>query len=90
MISRSHEPTEVPAAERHARRSVRARYTDRGDQTSALARAALAFALHCHDGQRRDSDGAPFIEHPLEVERLLRNGVPVRILSPAAISAVAG
>lgn len=73
MISRSDQPTEVPAAERRWTQSERARHTDRGDQTSPLARAALAFALQCHAGQRRSSDGAPFVEHPREVERLLRD-----------------
>lgn len=41
--------------------------------TDPLASRALAFAVRCHAGQRRDSDGAPFIEHPLEVARLLRD-----------------
>lgn len=40
---------------------------------SSLAQSALAFAVHCHRGQRRDCDGASFIEHPLEVARLLRD-----------------
>jgi len=44
--------------------------TERG---SSLARSALRFAVHCHAGQRRKSDGAAFIEHPLEVARLLRD-----------------
>jgi hypothetical protein len=34
---------------------------------------ALDFATRSHDGQRRDSDGAAFIEHPLEVAQLLRD-----------------
>ncbi|HEX8084245.1 MAG TPA: HD domain-containing protein [Solirubrobacteraceae bacterium] len=34
---------------------------------------ALAFAARRHEGQRRDSDLAPFILHPLEVAVLLRN-----------------
>jgi hypothetical protein len=37
------------------------------------ARSALAFAAERHAGQRRDSDEAPFIIHPLEVASLLRN-----------------
>lgn len=41
--------------------------------TEQLAPQALAFAVRCHAGQRRQSDGAPFIEHPLEVARLLRD-----------------
>ena len=34
---------------------------------------ALAYAARCHVGQRRESDGAPFIEHLSEVGRLLRD-----------------
>jgi (p)ppGpp synthase/HD superfamily hydrolase len=34
---------------------------------------ALAYAVAHHEGQRRDSDAAPFILHPLEVAVLLRN-----------------
>lgn len=36
-----------------------------------VTRAALTFATDLHDGQRRQSDGAPFIAHPLEVALLL-------------------
>lgn len=36
------------------------------------ARAAFAFAREMHRGQRRESDEAPFILHPLEVAALLR------------------
>jgi (p)ppGpp synthase/HD superfamily hydrolase len=48
---------------------------DRGaiDQTSSLERAARVFATRCHARQQRVSDGARFIEHPLEVARLLRD-----------------
>lgn len=38
-----------------------------------LAPQALAFAVQCHAGRRRASDGEPFIRHPLEVARLLRD-----------------
>jgi len=38
-----------------------------------LAPQALAFAVRCHSGHRRGSDGRPFITHPLEVARLLRD-----------------
>lgn len=38
-----------------------------------LAPQALAFAVQCHAGRRRVSDGQPFIKHPLEVARLLRD-----------------
>jgi hypothetical protein len=37
-----------------------------------MTRAALAFAADRHRGQRRETDGAPFILHPLEVAQLLR------------------
>ncbi|MGD0199083.1 MAG: HD domain-containing protein [Solirubrobacteraceae bacterium] len=36
------------------------------------ARAAVSYAERLHADQRRRSDDAPFIEHPLEVARLLR------------------
>jgi len=42
------------------------------DGGSSLIRAARTFATRCHARQRRDSDGARFVEHPLEVARLLR------------------
>jgi hypothetical protein len=38
-----------------------------------LADAALAYAQEVHRGQRRASDQAPFILHPLEVASLLHN-----------------
>jgi (p)ppGpp synthase/HD superfamily hydrolase len=38
-----------------------------------LARRALDYARDRHRGQRRDSDAAPFILHPLEVASLLHN-----------------
>ncbi len=38
-----------------------------------LAREALVYARELHRGQRRDSDAAPFILHPLEVASLLFN-----------------
>jgi hypothetical protein len=40
---------------------------------SSLAQSALEFATRHHAGQRRGSDDALFIEHPLEVARLLRD-----------------
>ena len=43
------------------------------DGEPALARSAQDFATHWHADQRRASDGALFIEHPLEVARLLRD-----------------
>lgn len=41
--------------------------------TEQLAPRALAFAVQAHSGQQRESDGGPFITHPLEVARLLRD-----------------
>jgi Ni,Fe-hydrogenase III large subunit len=38
-----------------------------------IAQEALAYARELHRGQRRDSDAAPFILHPLEVAALLHN-----------------
>lgn len=77
MFTRSAGPTEVRESGGRRRRSRPKRAAKHGDaagdQESALTRKALAFALGCHAGQRRDSDEAPFIEHPLEVARLLRS-----------------
>jgi (p)ppGpp synthase/HD superfamily hydrolase len=42
-------------------------------QPSSLIRSAMKFAARCHANQRRDSDRGPFIEHPIEVARLLRD-----------------
>ena len=58
MISRSAEPTALPTSIAERRGS---------------ALSVLAFASRCHAGQRRASDGAPFIEHLSEVARLLRD-----------------
>jgi hypothetical protein len=57
------------------RRSTWSERTARDGQTGqpSLAQSALAFAARCHQGQRRESDGAMYIEHPLEVARLLRD-----------------
>ena len=43
------------------------------EQQSMLVRSALVFAVRCHARQRRRSDGAAFIEHPLEVAGLLHD-----------------
>ena len=42
-------------------------------QSSSLVRSALVFAVRAHARQRRRSDGAAFIEHPLEVAGLLHD-----------------
>jgi (p)ppGpp synthase/HD superfamily hydrolase len=45
-------------------------------------RAALAYAEERHAGQRRKADGAPFIEHPIEVAWLLyRAGAPDHVIA---------
>jgi (p)ppGpp synthase/HD superfamily hydrolase len=36
-----------------------------------MTKQAVAYAERAHSGQRRQADGAPFIEHPLEVVALL-------------------
>ena len=38
---------------------------------SGLARAAYEFAREAHEGQERKGDGAPYINHPVELARLL-------------------
>jgi (p)ppGpp synthase/HD superfamily hydrolase len=43
------------------------------DQQASIVRSALVFAVRCHARQRRKSDGAAFIEHPLEVAGLLHD-----------------
>lgn len=76
MVSGSAAPTDVQLpAPRRAARSEGGMHADRAqaDQALSLSESALAFAAHCHAGQTRESDGAAFIEHPLEVARLLRD-----------------
>lgn len=74
MSSRSAAPTAVPASatERWGSRSGPDRRAA-GDDASRLPRTALAYAARCHARQRRESDGAPFVEHLSEVARLLRD-----------------
>jgi (p)ppGpp synthase/HD superfamily hydrolase len=43
------------------------------EEQSSIVRSALVFAVRCHARQRRQSDGAAFIEHPLEVAGLLHD-----------------
>lgn len=76
MASRKAEPTDAqtristltgqPGSATHAPRSATSK-------PSPLIRSAMKFAARCHASQRRDSDQAPFIEHPVEVGRLLRD-----------------
>jgi (p)ppGpp synthase/HD superfamily hydrolase len=50
------------------------------------ARAALEYAEREHAGQRRSSDGAPFIEHPLEVGWLLYwAGAPDQVIAAGVL-----
>jgi (p)ppGpp synthase/HD superfamily hydrolase len=49
-------------------------------------RAALAYAEQQHAGQRRKVDGAPFIEHPIEVAWLLyRAGAPDHVIAAGVL-----
>jgi hypothetical protein len=74
MVSRSAEPTDVPAPAAERRGS---------------ALSVLAFAARCHAGQRRASDGAPFIEHLSEVARLLRDaGCPDVVVAAGLLHSV--
>jgi (p)ppGpp synthase/HD superfamily hydrolase len=76
MGMRSDESTGVPefAADEQAATEVEGRPGRIApDQQSSLVRSALVFAVRCHARQRRKSDGAAFIEHPLEVAGLLHD-----------------
>jgi hypothetical protein len=88
MVSRPDGPTEVraPAVLRRTL-TKRARQDERAttEQGSSLARSALRFAAHCHADQRRRSDGAAFIEHPLAVARLLRDAGCSEVLVAAGL-----
>jgi (p)ppGpp synthase/HD superfamily hydrolase len=49
-------------------------------------RLALEFAEREHTGQKRSSDGAPFIEHPIEVGSLLyREGASDRVIAAGVL-----
>jgi (p)ppGpp synthase/HD superfamily hydrolase len=51
-----------------------------------VSSAALAYAEERHAGQQRKVDGAPFIEHPLEVAWLLyRAGAPDRVIAAGVL-----
>ena len=51
-----------------------------------LTQAAIAFAREQHRGQRRDSDGAAFLMHPLEVASLLeRSQYPDHVVAAAVL-----
>jgi (p)ppGpp synthase/HD superfamily hydrolase len=51
----------------------------------SLARAAVVYAEKFHRGQRRDSDEAPFVLHPLEVAALLYNSGHREVVVAAGI-----
>ena len=52
----------------------------------ALSEAALEFARSHHEGQRRDADDQPFVLHPEEVARLLREaGCPDHVVAAGAL-----
>lgn len=67
MFSRSAVPTTSPktTAERRWSRCERPGQGGRTvrDKASCRPLSALAYAARCHLGQRRESDGAPFVEH---------------------------
>jgi guanosine-3',5'-bis(diphosphate) 3'-pyrophosphohydrolase len=49
-------------------------------------RAALAYAEERHAGQRRKADGAPFIDHPVEVAMLLYSaGAPDEVVAAGVL-----
>jgi (p)ppGpp synthase/HD superfamily hydrolase len=51
-----------------------------------LTRAALSFADERHAGQRRASDNAPFVMHPIEVATLLHEaGYPDPVIAAGAL-----
>jgi (p)ppGpp synthase/HD superfamily hydrolase len=76
MDTRSAQPTDLQASAPR-RRTLSDGAPERRpapvDQEVGLAQSALAFAARCHAGQLRDSDGSRFVEHPVEVARLLRD-----------------
>ncbi len=89
MSPRSAVPTAMPSptAERRGsprERSGQARDTAT-DQVPCRPLSVLAYAARCHAGQRRESDGAPFIEHLSEVARLLRDAGCADVLVAAGL-----
>jgi len=89
MITRSAGPTARPASTAAGRGSSRERsgQPDRAAAASVSSRplSVLAFAARCHAGQRRESDGAPFIEHLAVVARLLRDSGCVDVVVAAGL-----
>lgn len=88
MPSRSAVPTAVPSSTAERRGSARERSGQARDAVTDQAcrpLSALAFAARCHAGQRRESDGAPFIEHLSQVARLLRDAGCADVLVTAGL-----
>jgi (p)ppGpp synthase/HD superfamily hydrolase len=51
-----------------------------------VTQRAIAYAERVHEGQRRSSDGAPFITHPLEVACLLHDaGAPDHVIAAGVL-----
>jgi (p)ppGpp synthase/HD superfamily hydrolase len=76
MVSRPDQPTNVRAFavdEQTASEVEGRRGRIAPEQQTSIVRSALVFAVRCHARQRRKSDGAAFIEHPLEVAGLLHD-----------------
>lgn len=61
----------LPADQKSESASVTLADLATNDQGPSLIRSALAFAAIHHSGRKRDSNGAAFIEHPVEVAQLL-------------------
>lgn len=74
MVSRWDEPTHTRAWDVDEQTEVEGRPGRVApEQQTSIVRAALMFAVRCHARHRRTSDGAAFIEHPLEVAGLLHD-----------------
>jgi len=72
MASPPARPTDAqPRTSAPAHQTERATHAPAADQRPSLVRSATKFAARSHAHQRRSNDRGPFIEHPLEVARLL-------------------
>ncbi len=89
MSSRSAIPTALPSSTAERRGSPRERSGQARDtatdHVACRPLSGLAYAARCHAGQRRESDGAPFIEHLSEVARLLRDAGCADVLVAAGL-----
>lgn len=89
MSPRSAVPTAPPSSTAEGRGSARERSGQACDTATdpvpCRPLSALAYAARCHAGQRRESDGAPFIEHLSEVARLLRDAGCADVLVAAGL-----